>query len=344
MSKKFEQLLDYLVNEEMDKANELFHEIVVEKSREIYENMIAEEAEQEESVEEEAADEQEESVEEEAADEQEESVEESYEESGYEEAMDADGDDETSSMIGGTNDKTGGLETDVVDPDFGGEEDVSSGEEQILDILSQLKSEFENIVAKHSGGEPAGVAEPEMDDDDDQEGDDATGDDDEEGNKKDEMMGQPMREYVENVGMNWEKNAMKSAGPVGAGKGELAGQTSVDDSAGPVSKAKGKPTTGATAGNILGSKATGEGTNTGTSPNGKVGGLVKNPQDMKTGNGNVPGGKMGVKNLAKVAGGHGAERKGTGPGPVGSGSGDKAGQTSVGKVVSPLNGAPNRNA
>ena len=43
MSTKFEQLLDYLVNEEMDKANELFHEIVVEKSRDIYENLIAEE-------------------------------------------------------------------------------------------------------------------------------------------------------------------------------------------------------------------------------------------------------------------------------------------------------------
>ena len=34
MSTKFEQLLDLIVNEEMDKANELFHEIVVEKSRE----------------------------------------------------------------------------------------------------------------------------------------------------------------------------------------------------------------------------------------------------------------------------------------------------------------------
>jgi hypothetical protein len=48
MSNKFEQLLDFLVNEEMDKANELFHEIVVEKSREIYENLIAEEAQEEE--------------------------------------------------------------------------------------------------------------------------------------------------------------------------------------------------------------------------------------------------------------------------------------------------------
>jgi len=47
MSTKFEQLLDLIVNEEMDKANELFHEIVVEKSRDIYENLIAEEAEEE---------------------------------------------------------------------------------------------------------------------------------------------------------------------------------------------------------------------------------------------------------------------------------------------------------
>ena len=31
-------------------------------------------------------------------------------------------------------------------------------------------------------------------------------------------------------------------------------------------------------------------------------------------------------------------------GPVGSGTGDKAGQTSVGQVKSPINGAPNRNA
>jgi len=46
MSTKFEQLLDYLVNEEHDKANELFHEIVVEKSRSIYENLIAEEEEE----------------------------------------------------------------------------------------------------------------------------------------------------------------------------------------------------------------------------------------------------------------------------------------------------------
>ena len=36
---KFEQLLELLINEESEKAEQLFHEIVVEKSRDIYENL-----------------------------------------------------------------------------------------------------------------------------------------------------------------------------------------------------------------------------------------------------------------------------------------------------------------
>ena len=36
---KFESLLELLINEENDKAEQLFHEIVVEKSRDIYENL-----------------------------------------------------------------------------------------------------------------------------------------------------------------------------------------------------------------------------------------------------------------------------------------------------------------
>ncbi len=41
--KKFEQLIDLIINEQEDKARELFHEIVVEKSREIYESIMDEE-------------------------------------------------------------------------------------------------------------------------------------------------------------------------------------------------------------------------------------------------------------------------------------------------------------
>ena len=38
-SNKFEQLLELLINEETDKAEQLFHDIVVEKSRDIYEGL-----------------------------------------------------------------------------------------------------------------------------------------------------------------------------------------------------------------------------------------------------------------------------------------------------------------
>ena len=42
MSNKFEQLLELLINEENEKAEALFHEIVVEKSRDIYEGLADE--------------------------------------------------------------------------------------------------------------------------------------------------------------------------------------------------------------------------------------------------------------------------------------------------------------
>jgi len=40
---KYEQLIEFIINEQEDKARELFHQIVVEKSREIYESIIDEE-------------------------------------------------------------------------------------------------------------------------------------------------------------------------------------------------------------------------------------------------------------------------------------------------------------
>jgi hypothetical protein len=43
---RFEQLIEYVINDEEQKARELFHDIVVEKSREIYENLMSEEAEE----------------------------------------------------------------------------------------------------------------------------------------------------------------------------------------------------------------------------------------------------------------------------------------------------------
>jgi hypothetical protein len=325
---KFEQLLDYLVNEEMDKANELFHEIVVDKSRTIYENLIAEEDDEvEESADEEEMDE---SADDEEMDESaDEEVDESQElEDSY--MMDAEDDGFGGGEEG---DATDDLGADIgADDDMSGEEEPEGEEDQaIFDIknaIADLEAAFAELEQAH------GSEESDMDMDMDSEfGDeeDPTADDEDESM----MMGmhegrRVTREYVEKVGNDWDKNSQKSQGQyVGANTGE--GMPAPVEGRSPVSSGKGKPVTGANAGNIAKS-GTGEGAMDGTSPNGKTGGLVKNPQDMKTGNGNVPGGKMGVKNLSKVAGGHGAEKKGAGPGPVGSGSGDKAGQTSVAPI------------
>lgn len=42
-NKKYEQLINLIINENQEQASELFHEIVVEKSREIYESIMADE-------------------------------------------------------------------------------------------------------------------------------------------------------------------------------------------------------------------------------------------------------------------------------------------------------------
>jgi hypothetical protein len=62
---RFEQLIEYVINDEDQKARELFHDIVVAKSREIYENLMQEEAEEEvEESKDEAKDEDQEELEE----------------------------------------------------------------------------------------------------------------------------------------------------------------------------------------------------------------------------------------------------------------------------------------
>ena len=324
MSNKFEQLLDYLVNEEMDKANELFHEIVVEKSREIYENMIAEEAE-EESIEEADA-------------ENDNDLDES----------DADLEEETTLEIGG--DKADGIPSSTMDPmamgmddeegkpsmdgDLGGMGDGSL-EDQVFDLkseLEKLKADFAELSGdeasepEHNDGEDD-PAFAKSDDDSEDDGEDGDEDGDEE---KENMYSERMltREYVEKVGNDWDnKSSMRTPGPVGSGTGDKAGQTSVDGKRSVVSTAKNRPTTNASAHNIL-QGGVGEGSNTGTSPNGKTGGLVGNVKGKFTDGGihNVDGVKSGVKTLKGQTGWPNNNKS---AGPVGSGSGDKAGQTSV---------------
>ena len=326
MSTKFEQLLDYLVNEEMDKANELFHEIVVEKSRTIYENLIAEEEDDEEM--DESAEDDEEEMDESAEDDEEEMDESADEEADegvdLEDSYMMDGDDEDD-MGGDATDDFGG---DVGMGDMGDEEGGESSEEQ---AIFDIKNAIQELEAAFAELEQAQGTEMGGDDEfgagDDEEGELGGGDD---------MMGKPAfesrrltREYKEKVGNDWEKNSQKEQGKiVGANTGESMPGSSEGRS--PISSGKGKPTTGATAGNILGDQKTGAGKNTGDRPDSLNKGIAQvSGEKFAGGLQNVDGKKSGVKTLSNVKGGHGAEKKSAGPGPVGSGSGDKAGQTSI---------------
>ena len=322
MSTKFEQLLDLIVNEEMDKANELFHEIVVEKSRDIYEILIAEEAEEEEM--EEAAEESDEEMDE-SADEDEEEMDESADEEteesvDLEDSYSMEADDEEDAMGGDATDKFG-ADVGAMDDEEGGEAGEDAAIFDIKNAIEELEAAFAKLEQAQGGEEPAGEFGDEEGEEDDM-----------------EMMGQPAfegrrmtREYTETVGTNWDKNSMKTQGQyVGAGTGDKEGAPVEGRS--PISSGSGKPNTGANAKNLAQSHTEG-GTDKGTSPGKVNNGITKTAgEKFASGNGNVPGGKMGVKNLSAVKGGHGAEKKGAGPGPVGSGTGDKAGQTSMAKI------------
>lgn len=309
MSTKFEQLLDYLVNEEMDKANELFHEIVVEKSRSIYENLIAEEEAEEDKEMDEAAEEADESV-----DEAEEDADEAVEES-EEDLEDSYAFQETENGFGGGEE---GDATDELGAEIGADDEEgheASEDSAILDIknaIAELEAAFAELEQAQGGEE----ADMDMDSDFDSE----------EG--EDEKMGMPMetrritREYTEKVGNDWEKNSQKTQGQaLGANTGESFPAPTEGKS--PISSGSGKPTSGANAKNLAQGDVEGT-SNTGTSP-AKVSKGINPESSEKFASGihNVDGAKSGVKTLSKVS------QNSKTPGPVGSGTGDKAGQTSV---------------
>ena len=151
---KFEQLMEYVINDEESKARELFHDIVVEKSREIYENLMAEEAEEDL---EEAADEE--------LDEGEEEIEESAEEDIEEGAMGGDAADnlidnvEADEEMQEGDDDFGG--DDEGGEDFGGDEGGSepATKDDVLNLedkLDQLMAEFEDLMGGEGGDDMGG--------------------------------------------------------------------------------------------------------------------------------------------------------------------------------------------
>lgn len=145
---KFEQLMEYVINDEESKARELFHDIVVEKSREIYENLMAEEA--QEDLDE--------------AEDIEEGQEELEETEDMEEgAMGGDAADQLIDNVEADEVKMEG-EDDFGDEDGGGDDDFGGAEggdepatkDDILNLedkLDQLMAEFEDLMGDAQDGE-----------------------------------------------------------------------------------------------------------------------------------------------------------------------------------------------
>ena len=155
---KFEQLIEYVINDEEAKARELFHDIVVEKSRQIYEEMMeeeaVEEAKEEEELEEAKHDKEEEEVEESKLNE--ESDEEEVEESVAQEAI---GGDQSDDLIADVEAEEQGMS------EAEGEEEMADAEleDRVVDLedkLDELMAEFEALMG---GDDGAGEEEMDMD-------------------------------------------------------------------------------------------------------------------------------------------------------------------------------------
>ena len=133
---KFEQLIEFVINDESEKARELFHDIVVEKSRSIYEDMMeAEEEEIEEGAEE---------------------IEEGADEEEIEEGLM--GGDQADDLIDDIETEESGVsmegEEEVeMDAEFGAEEDAGL-EDRVVDLedkLDELMAEFESLMGDEAG-------------------------------------------------------------------------------------------------------------------------------------------------------------------------------------------------
>jgi hypothetical protein len=150
MTNKFEQLIEYVINDEEAKAKELFHDIVVEKSREIYENLMNEE-EQDEELDESEEDDSEEELDEnmmggdssddlirDVETEEQGMMEEDDKDEAFDDAAEEDGEDLTHDMEIDHDEDGGDIEDRVVD---------------LEDKLDELMAEFEAIMGGDEGGD-----------------------------------------------------------------------------------------------------------------------------------------------------------------------------------------------
>jgi len=147
MRSRYEQLIEYIINDETDKAKELFHNLVVEKSRNLYNELVAEEMEEE-------MDENYDHDMDETGDSMDSTDDMMHDIEADHEGMDMDDDSDHDDM-------DMDMDNDG-DMDMGHEEGEGDMEDRVMDLedaLDELKAEFEKLMAdeksepEHSDGE-----------------------------------------------------------------------------------------------------------------------------------------------------------------------------------------------
>jgi hypothetical protein len=148
-NKKFEKLIDLIINENEEQARALFHDIVVEKSREIYESMMDEELE--------------EGADEELEEGSEEELEEGFDDMG-------EGQDEVGGLMdeiayeeeGMTEEEDEFADIDMDDSEEGEEAPEGGLEDRVVELedkLDELMAEFEEMMGSDEGEEDMGGEE-----------------------------------------------------------------------------------------------------------------------------------------------------------------------------------------
>jgi hypothetical protein len=289
---KYEALIEHIINNDEAKARALFHDIVVEKSRDIYESLMDEEYEEEgihgknpvDSL-----------VDEITMDETHIGEDEEGDEFGMDSDAEFGGDEEGMGDEFGTDDEMGGDE-------FGGEEqDLEAEVSDLRTELEDLKADFARIMGDEAGDEESFGDEESSDDeeasDDEESYDDEEETSDDEEEQEDEMYESRtraprqmsavdiMREYVEKISA--PSNTEFTPVGTGAGGDKPSGNTKT-----PLA---GKNDMGGSSANIA--KGGSEQAPDGTSPKGKAGGFVKNPQEID----------VAKRNVNKVGGNKGAQ-------------------------------------
>lgn len=281
---KYEKLIEYIINDEDQKARELFHEIVVEKSRDIYESIMDEE-----------------------------SMEETVHGGGVEEMADELADEEAA-MEGEEEFNLDHEEGDEVGGDFPADDAEFGGEEEHEDVVMNIDAKLDELLAKFDeimgdqgadeehgeepGEEPAFGGEEEGEEEQEQmaeavgsgksgSGKSGSGVSGKSGSAKSGKSGKSgsaksgpemMREYVDRIGDIYGGAGDASEGDAVAATGK---KTSVNT----------KSITGPGAdfgGNVV--KRTGADN---ANPDGTSAPSSEKAQEIKSGNVNVPGGKAG---------------------------------------------------